>query len=291
MILGWLLVFGANSCAFGVEKGHGRRQTAAEASPHFRDSLPTDSFRPAGPCPAHSRPLKKIPRRDLIYYERMLIIQGDRINLLAQHREEIGSMPRPCCCRRIDAQPRCVFFKPAGVPATDLDEVLMGVDELEAIRLADVEGLCQADGAERMNVSRPTFGRILEAAHRKAADALIAGKALRIEGGVIEMNATRQFQCSRCGHCWQSPHGSGRPGSCPQCQSPDFHRQADDRGGRRARCGHGGHGHRGGRGPAGPCQGQTRHGRHRGLTVLAGPRDHDPQDTNPATRPQEGDDA
>ena len=64
-----------------------------------------------------------------------------------------------------------------------LQQVSLSVDELEAIRLADLEGLYQEQAAQQMNVSRQTFGRILEAAHKKVADALVNGKALSIEGG------------------------------------------------------------------------------------------------------------
>jgi predicted DNA-binding protein (UPF0251 family) len=73
------------------------------------------------------------------------------------------------------------------VPLRALEQVGLTVDELEAIRLADLEGLYQEAAAEQMNVSRQTFGRILEAAHRKVADALVNGKALSIEGGPIEV--------------------------------------------------------------------------------------------------------
>jgi len=65
------------------------------------------------------------------------------------------------------------------------------VDEFEAIRLTDLEGLYQADAAEKMNISRQTLGRILESAHKKIADALVHGKALLIKGGPIEIIAPR----------------------------------------------------------------------------------------------------
>ena len=77
------------------------------------------------------------------------------------------------------------MFKPAGIPARMLDEVVIALDELESVRLADFEGLYQEQAAERMGVSRPTFGRIVEAARRKIADALIHGKLLRIAGGPV----------------------------------------------------------------------------------------------------------
>ncbi len=77
------------------------------------------------------------------------------------------------------------MFKPAGIPARMLDEVVITLDELESVRLADFEGLYQERAAELMGVSRPTFGRIVEAARRKIADALIHGKLLRIAGGAV----------------------------------------------------------------------------------------------------------
>lgn len=76
-------------------------------------------------------------------------------------------------------------FKPAGVPARELEEVTLGLDGAEALRLADLEGLYQDAAAQRMGVSRQTFGRIVEAARRAVADAIINGKRLRIEGGEI----------------------------------------------------------------------------------------------------------
>jgi uncharacterized protein len=94
-------------------------------------------------------------------------------------------MPRPCCYRRVSGQPAASVFKPAGVPMTALDEVILTLDEFEAVRLADLEGLYQEAAADRMGVSRPTLARILDAAHGKVADALVHGKALRIEGGPV----------------------------------------------------------------------------------------------------------
>jgi hypothetical protein len=70
---------------------------------------------------------------------------------------------------------------------TELSEVVLALDEAEAIRLADLEGLYQEDAALRMKVSRQTFGNIIHAAHAKIAEAIIQGKALRIEGGVCRI--------------------------------------------------------------------------------------------------------
>jgi len=85
--------------------------------------------------------------------------------------------------------PQATYFKPRGVPLRTLQQVALTVDELEALRLADLEGLYQEEAAGRMNVSRQTFGRIVEAAHKKVADALVNGKALSIEGGPVEVAA------------------------------------------------------------------------------------------------------
>lgn len=86
--------------------------------------------------------------------------------------------------------PHVAYYKPRGVPLSALQCVELAVDELEALRLADLEGLYQEEAAQRMNVSRQTFGRIIEAAHKKVADALVHGKALSIEGGPVEVAAT-----------------------------------------------------------------------------------------------------
>ena len=104
-------------------------------------------------------------------------------------------MPRPHCPRRIAGQPAASVFKPAGVPTRLLDEVVMTLDEFEALRLADLERLYHERAAEQMRVSRPTFSRIIDAAHAKVADALVHGKALRIEGGPVQAHAGPPHCC------------------------------------------------------------------------------------------------
>jgi len=96
-------------------------------------------------------------------------------------------MPRPRHCRRVARLPQANYYKPRGIPLSVLQEVTLTVDEFEAIRLTDLEGLYQANAAEKMNISRQTLGRILESAHKKIADALVNGKALLIKGGPIEI--------------------------------------------------------------------------------------------------------
>lgn len=97
-------------------------------------------------------------------------------------------MPRPVNERRLGAPIRPWVFKPAGVPARELEETRLGFDEAEALRLADLEGLYQEAAARSMGVSRQTFGRIVEAARRKVADAILNGKALRLDGGQITID-------------------------------------------------------------------------------------------------------
>jgi predicted DNA-binding protein (UPF0251 family) len=130
----------------------------------------------------------------------------------------------------VSGEPASKFFKPRGIPLAELEAVTMTMDEFEAVRLADLEGLYQEDAAQRMAVSRPTFGRIVESAHKKIADALVHGKALEIKGGEIEMVNQRQFLCRDCQHKWQVPYGTGRPAACPRCQSHNIHRAPEDRG-------------------------------------------------------------
>jgi len=89
-------------------------------------------------------------------------------------------MARPLKNRHVSCVPAASYFKPVGIPLRELEEIVLGLDELEALRLADLEGLYQADAAEKMGISRQTIGNILNSAHRKLADALLNGKALRI---------------------------------------------------------------------------------------------------------------
>lgn len=130
--------------------------------------------------------------------------------------------------RQIGARPRCVLFKPAGVPARSLRESVLSVDEFEALRLADYMQLYHQQAAERMGVSRQTFGRILALARRKMVGALVEGNALRITGGAIQMSEMRTFCCVGCGHTWEVPFGTGRPTECPACNGKNFHRIQDE---------------------------------------------------------------
>ncbi|MBI5249653.1 MAG: DUF134 domain-containing protein [Desulfomonile tiedjei] len=131
-------------------------------------------------------------------------------------------MARPKFCRRISQKPVWRIFKPVGAPVKALEEIVLSMDEFEAIRLADLEGLYQEQAAERMNVSRQTFGRIVEVARRKVARVLSEGLALRIEGGEVEIPEKRAFKCNRCQHTWGEPFGTSEPEQCPECESRAF---------------------------------------------------------------------
>jgi predicted DNA-binding protein (UPF0251 family) len=132
-------------------------------------------------------------------------------------------MGRQPLWRRVDFVPQVIYFKPAGIPLAHLQEVRLLVEEAEAVRLKDLQGLEQDECAQRMNISRPTFHRVLGAARRKLADALLNGKAIRIEGGNYEM-AKRRFRCDN-GHEWEVPFEvmiNTPPHACPTCSTADI---------------------------------------------------------------------
>lgn len=139
-------------------------------------------------------------------------------------------MARPRNCRRVWALPGSEYFKPRGISLSMLEEITLTIDEFEAIRLADLENLYQEQAADKMKISRPTFGRIIESAHKKVAEALVQGKALKIEGGDFEITAMRKFTCYDCQHKWGLPFGTGRPENCPSCKSGNIHRAQEGKG-------------------------------------------------------------
>ena len=119
-------------------------------------------------------------------------------------------MPRPCCMRHVSGRPNADFFKPAGIPCHALEIVTLTLDEVESLRLADLEGLYQEQAAEQMKISRATFARIVEAARRKTADALIHGKALRLEGGVVTVKGEAGTPRGEGAVARRGPCGCGR---------------------------------------------------------------------------------
>jgi uncharacterized protein len=107
-------------------------------------------------------------------------------------------MPRPHKPRRIGHRPDAVLYKPAGIPACHLKRVKITLDELEALRLVDAEGLDQARAAEHMNVSRATVGRIVATAREKTAQALSHGMAIEIDAGAADLEF--YDECPKRGH-------------------------------------------------------------------------------------------
>ncbi|MFC1565368.1 DUF134 domain-containing protein [Candidatus Neomarinimicrobiota bacterium] len=108
--------------------------------------------------------------------------------ILSMNNNRFRTVGRPKKCRFVKTSPLYTYFKPRGISLTNLDEVYVTVDEIEAIRLADYEGLYHVKAAEIMDISRQTFGRILASAHKKIGEGLIKGKAIRIKGGNYNTN-------------------------------------------------------------------------------------------------------
>ncbi|MFH1895151.1 MAG: DUF134 domain-containing protein [archaeon] len=92
-------------------------------------------------------------------------------------------MVRPRRFRRVHSEPDITYFKPAGIKLRELEEVIVSVEEFEAVRLKDLDGLDQDACAKKMNISQPTFHRLILGARKKIAEAIVKGKAIRIEGG------------------------------------------------------------------------------------------------------------
>jgi predicted DNA-binding protein (UPF0251 family) len=171
-------------------------------------------------------------------------------------------LARPPIERAVGGLPHATLFKPAGVPGRELEQIPLRVDELEAIRLVDLEGLSHEQAAAAMGVSRQTVGRVLEAGHAKVAEALVAGKAILIGGGQYRIEP-RKLCCRSCGALWTSGDTDTPPAPCPTCGSPDVVTCWDPVG----RCGAGAEGQGegcGSRGRGGQAQGAGRAGGGRG---------------------------
>jgi predicted DNA-binding protein (UPF0251 family) len=151
-------------------------------------------------------------------------------------------MPRPRICRRIFFEPKITYFKPAGIPLRTLQETILAKDEIEAVRLIDFQNISQKQAAKKMKVSQPTLSRLLTSARKKLSEAIVKGKAIKIQGGnfkmmqqpKISMGLGRgrmggQFaagpggicKCPKCGY--EEPQIRGQPcmnKKCPKCRTP-----------------------------------------------------------------------
>jgi predicted DNA-binding protein (UPF0251 family) len=124
--------------------------------------------------------------------------------------------------------PEVTYFKPAGIPMRDLDEVVLTIEEVEAIRLKDREGLMQEEAALQMQISRATFQRILTEARKKVSDALIGGKAIRFEGG--DYRLVRKHRCVECdGEFEEAEKSDGLQERCPECRTTEEELTSDNR--------------------------------------------------------------
>jgi len=129
-------------------------------------------------------------------------------------------MSRPVKWRKVEFVPGDTYFIPFGKPKCQLAENILKVEELEAIRLKDIENLDQDQCAKKMEISRQTFQRILNEARSKIADALVKGKAIRIEGGNFTQNIC-QIRCLSCGNQWEESYENLSHDSlvCPKCNA------------------------------------------------------------------------
>lgn len=127
---------------------------------------------------------------------------------------------RPKKIRRIEKIPEHRYFKPQGVPKNMLNEVELKIEEIEALRLKDVEGLQQTQCADKMNVSRQTFQLIVAEARKKIVTALTTGMAIRISGGIYSYNICK-YVCEECDTLFEKAYEEDSI-ECPKCGSHDY---------------------------------------------------------------------
>lgn len=134
-------------------------------------------------------------------------------------------MGRPRKMRVVGFAPEVTYFKPRAVPLRELEEVKITYDELETLRLSNLLKLSQLDAAKHMDVHQSTFQRTLTRAREKVTDALVNGKAIRINGGEYTMpnrDGTGPVGFRRgpmgMGRGQRGPLGTGGMCICPQCE-------------------------------------------------------------------------
>jgi len=129
-------------------------------------------------------------------------------------------MTRPRRCRRVGFHPGIDCFKPVGVKTSELKETVLTVEEFEAIRLKDFLEMDQEEAAKKMNISQPTFHRLILSARKTIADAIINGKMIKIEGGDYMMRPRRRAGPGG-GKRFAEGFGMGPEGECicPKCET------------------------------------------------------------------------
>jgi len=126
-------------------------------------------------------------------------------------------MPRPENNRIVHVPPLFTEFKPLGISNKSLENLIVSLDEFEAIRLVDFIGLCHQEAADEMEISRSTFSRLIERARRKLADFIVQGKAITIGGGSIHFK-NNIIKCERCGNMFIVKIDKD-VSECPKCHS------------------------------------------------------------------------
>ena len=130
---------------------------------------------------------------------------------------KIYKMPRPQDKRIVHEPPLFSEFKPLGIKGQDLEQILLTLDEYEALRLADYKSLSHAEAAEEMEISRSTFTRLIEKARKKIAELIIDGRLLTIDGGNIHFR-NNIIRCDNCGHMFNIKINTTFS-ECPDCHS------------------------------------------------------------------------
>ncbi len=139
--------------------------------------------------------------------------------ILDMEKTSNKSVGRPQKCRFVKSSPLYTYYKPVGISMSTLENISITIDEIEAIRLADYNGLYHEKAAQKMGISRQTFSRILASAHKKISDGIINGKSIQIIGGNYNINNTQSYNCTKCKHHWEKEFRKGRIINCPNCGS------------------------------------------------------------------------